>query len=240
MAEMHDPQNPQDAEVDLRKGLLRRVAVAGVLVVLLLGGLAVFDALQTPPEEPPLDKVAVVPPPEPKPEEPAKDEAKAESKAEVAAEEKKTEEPPAEPERTAAPSGTLPPSKAERALTTPAQTRPASIRSGEPPLALQRAEPVRDLARLASPPPGSRHAPPSRPLTQAAEAGRQFMLQVGVFSNLANAEEMRAKLQLAGIPTQIEARVQVGPFATRQEAESAREKLRSLGMEGGMLTAIRK
>jgi DedD protein len=63
---------------------------------------------------------------------------------------------------------------------------------------------------------------------------------MGVFNNLANAEELRAKLEMAGIPSQIEARVQVGPFATREEADAAREKLRSLGMDTGILTAIKR
>jgi DedD protein len=54
------------------------------------------------------------------------------------------------------------------------------------------------------------------------------------------AEELRARLELAGIPTQIEARVQVGPFKTRQEADAAREKLRALGMETGILTAVKR
>ena len=37
-----------------------------------------------------------------------------------------------------------------------------------------------------------------------------------------------------------EARVQVGPFRTRQEADAMREKLRALGMETGILTALKK
>ncbi|HTZ00243.1 MAG TPA: hypothetical protein VMB75_10425, partial [Rhodocyclaceae bacterium] len=48
----------QDNDGELRKNLLRRVAVAGVVVVGLLGGLAVFDALNKP---------APVKPPEPAP-----------------------------------------------------------------------------------------------------------------------------------------------------------------------------
>ena len=61
-----------------------------------------------------------------------------------------------------------------------------------------------------------------------------------MFNNVANAEELRAKLELAGIPAQIEARVKVGPFATREEAEVARKKLASLGLDPGYLTATRK
>jgi hypothetical protein len=39
-------------------------------------------------------------------------------------------------------------------------------------------------------------------------------VQVGVFSNHTNAEELMQKLHEAGIPAQIESRVQVGPFAS--------------------------
>jgi len=60
-------------------------------------------------------------------------------------------------------------------------------------------------------------------------------VQLGVFNNVANAEELRAKLELNGIPSQIEARVQVGPFGSRQEAEEARQKLSGLGLEPGDL-----
>jgi DedD protein len=82
--------------------------------------------------------------------------------------------------------------------------------------------------------------PLSRPLSQAMQSARQFVVQMGVFSNVANAEELRAKLELHGIPAQIESRVQVGPFQTRVEAEAARDRLRTIGMEPGLLTAVRK
>lgn len=78
------------------------------------------------------------------------------------------------------------------------------------------------------------------PISRSAESARQFLLQMGVFTNVANAEELRAKLELAGIPAQIEARVQVGPFTSRQEAEQAREKLKSLGMAPGLVMAAHK
>ena len=123
----------------------------------------------------------------------------------------------------------------------PATARPATIKPAEPAAPLQKPEPEKALARTAPPPsPIAQHAPASRPLTQAAEHGRQYVVQMGVFNNVANAEELRAKLELAGIPAQIEARVQVGPFKTRQDADAAREKLRALGMEAGMLTAIKR
>lgn len=221
----------QDADEKLKRGLLKRVALAGALVVALLGGLAVFDALHVP--QPAIQTAALAPettaeatakPTEPEPQ------TEGPREAESAATETK-EDVAAEPERTATPLASLPPAKAERPLTPPARARPAAIRPSEPVAAIHKPEPARELAR---------HAPPSRPLTRATEAPRQYVVQMGVFNNVANAEEFRAKLEASGVPAQIEARVQVGPFATRQEAEQAREKLRGLGMENGLLMAIRR
>ncbi|MFT3734199.1 MAG: SPOR domain-containing protein [Rhodocyclaceae bacterium] len=62
-----------------------------------------------------------------------------------------------------------------------------------------------------------------------------FLVQAGVFANYSNAEELRNKLVAAGIPAQIESRVQIGPFANKQEAAAAQQKLRALGLDGGML-----
>ncbi|WIM05254.1 MAG: SPOR domain-containing protein [Candidatus Nitricoxidivorans perseverans] len=210
----------------MRKALLKRAAIAGVLVVALLGGLALFDALYMPPAGEPAVRTAALPPaPAPEAAKPAEPEAQTE---ETAAEK---EEIAAEPERTSAPLVSLPPAKTERPLTPPAHARPAAVRPSEPMAVIRKPEPARELAR---------HAPPSRPLTRVAETTRQYVVQMGVFNNVANAEELRSKLEAAGVPTQIEARVQVGPFATRQEAELAREKLRSLGMESGILVGMRK
>ncbi len=58
-----------------------------------------------------------------------------------------------------------------------------------------------------------------------------FVVQAGVFSSTERAEELHAKLQLNGIASSIESRVNVGPFKSREEAEAARAKLKSLGLE---------
>lgn len=67
-----------------------------------------------------------------------------------------------------------------------------------------------------------------------------FVLQLGVFSNPVNAEELRSKLKMAGIPTQLETRVQVGPFSSKEEAVKIQEKLRQLGVGNGLLIAANK
>ena len=255
MNETPIPETDPTAEDALRRRLLNRIAIAAVVVVGLLGSLAMFDAIYAPSprvatrvatlpsnteppktaepvrEQPP----AAVPVP-PKPDEtvaPVAESAKPESVAMA-----KTEAP-AVPERTASPgSPPLLPLPAEKPLTRPATSRPASVRPSEPvPAAASpaaRPDPARELAQSHVAP---RRAPASRPITQATE--RQFALQMGVFNNYANAEDLRAKLELHGIPSTIETRVHVGPFSSREEADAARAKLKELGMDGGLMVTMK-
>lgn len=69
--------------------------------------------------------------------------------------------------------------------------------------------------------------------------GKVFALQVGVFANARNAEELRARLTLAGIPSQAETRVHVGPFRTRTEAVAALAKLKALGLDRSQLVLVK-
>lgn len=254
MADTTREPAPTDDDA-LKKRLMNRVAIAAVMIVALLGSLAVFDAMYVPRPSVPAKMAALPktePPPavkeEPRPAEPPPAAPDA-PKPEVA---KPPEPPPppvveaqpalpkaqpTPPERTASPGA--PPLQAlpaEKPLTKPATARPAVAKPTEtaPPPAATRPDARREIARTTP-----RHAPASRPLTQAA-ADRGFALQMGVFNNVANAEDLRAKLEALGIPSSIEARVHVGPFASREEAEAAREKLKALGMESGMLVTLRK
>ncbi|HLA35709.1 MAG TPA: SPOR domain-containing protein, partial [Rhodocyclaceae bacterium] len=108
------------------------------------------------------------------------------------------------------------------------------------------APPPAKAATIAPPsaaPPAAIFAPPTpiaAPRLTMQGEGRFFALQMGVFSNMANAEDMRAKLELHGIPTTVETRIHVGPFKTRAEADAARVKLRELGLDGGLLITMRK
>jgi cell division septation protein DedD len=86
-------------------------------------------------------------------------------------------------------------------------------------------------AKLPAPPPSAAAAQP---------VNTNFVVQLGVFNNITNAEELRAKLKQAGIPSLLETRVQVGPFASRDEAVKAQDKLRKLGLGNGMLVAAAK
>lgn len=235
----------------LRKRLLSRIAVAGVVIAGLLGGLAVYDSLNKP-QAPALPKMAEAPaePAEKSPvaeekgaaEKPAEggdgEKAAAAAPAEPPADEKLAKaEAPVVPERTDTP--LVPPAekslKPAKPVTPPATARQATTKPGPSPAAPVKPDVPREIARTVPEHSTPAHAPPSRPLTQAADTARRFLLQVGVFSNHANAEELVTRLQQAGIPAQIESRVQVGPFASRQEVDATRAKLKSLGIDDGML-----
>ena len=250
MNETPTPETDPAAENALKRRLLNRIAVAAVVMVGLLGSLAIFDAIYAP-RPAPAPKVAALPPGSEAPpvQEPAKEESAApgaeakvaapvtELKPEQAVATKAAEE--AVPERTASPGAPLlQPLPAEKPLTRPATGRPASMRPSEPvPPAASLAARPNPAHELGQSPAAARRAPASRPITQAGE--RQYALQMGVFGNLANAEDLRAKLELHGIPSSIEARVHAGPFRTREEADAARAKLKELGLDGGLLVTMK-
>jgi DedD protein len=238
MNETPIPETDPTAEAVLKRRLLVRIAVAAVVVAGLLGGLALFDAINAP-GRPPAAQLAAAPSPAEKPAavEPARLEPGAEDKPETAAVAKLEEA--GVPEGTASPGAPpLQPLPAEKPLTRPASSRPASLRPAEPvppaASAAARPDPARELAQQQR---GPLRAPASRPITQAGE--RQYALQIGVFGNLANAEDLRAKLELNGIPSSIEARVHVGPFSSRDEIDAARIKLKELGLENGLLVTMK-
>lgn len=247
MAETEDnkEQAPYPGEEDLmRQQLLRRIGVAGVMIMLLVGGLALFDAFNTPqPQEP--AKVAAAPAAAAEvpiaPKEPESQTAtgviEEEKTADKGEGDKAEDKVVSEPERTES-VGAPPLRSAERPLTKPATARPASMR---PTPAQAAPEPAREAERSQTAAAASKHAPASRPLSQAvADPNRRYVLQMGVFNNVSNAEDLRAKIAAAGIPSQIEARVQVGPFNSRAEAEAAQKKLVALGLDSGMLVSSKK
>jgi DedD protein len=250
MTDKTTDRNSMDLEGDdvaLKKRLIKRVAAAAVLIAILLAGLAVLDNLNAPApvktaEQAPVLAVSEAKPADAKPEEKV-EEKPADKPVEQAQldEQKKVEEVPSAPESSsspAAPNKKGRPGRVERPLTKPAEPKLAMLKPSETVSAPKPAEPAAELVRPPRVP-----APASRPLTQplvpSARSGN-FLLQMGVFSSTANAEELRAKLELNGIPSQIEARVQVGPFNTRAEVERMRDKLKQLGMETGMVVAVRR
>jgi len=252
------PATTADDDDALRKRLLSRIAVAGVAIVGLLGGLAVYDSLNrpAPPAMPPMAAAPTEPPP------PAEAKKTAEEPAEPALEKEGQavdgdKEAGADtavvPEKTAVATGgpvveaPLDTPRPAKPITPPATARQATIKPAPPAAVAARPEPQRELAEgvpeesaAAHAPPRepaatAKHAPPSRPLSRVAESAKRFLVQVGVFSNHANAEELVTRLNAAGIPAQIESRVQVGPFASRMEADAARAKLKAMGLDEGLL-----
>ena len=228
---------------DIRRKLILRMGVAGIMIVGLLGGLALFDYMssrvESEPEathysEPvPVAKKTVTQPVTP-----------IEPPVEIKEEKK---EPPA-PEVSAAPIDKsapkldLPPRPVVAAQPVLAKPAVPSIRPAGPgasthsaPLAAQprvsesRAAPVYNVTAR-SEPPAQRPLPPSPPRLFSG-----FALQAGVFAEPRRAEELHARLTLEGIPSTIEARVQVGPFNSKEEAEAARVKMKSMGIDAVLL-----
>ena len=68
---------------------------------------------------------------------------------------------------------------------------------------------------------------PETALPDGSSAG--YRVQLGLFTNTANAEKMVAKLKEAGVEAHTETRVHLGPFKTRAEADEASTKLKALG-----------
>lgn len=242
------------AAPDLKGKLVWRMGFAGLMIVMLLGTLALFDYLSAP-EEPesatprfsepvPVQKKEVTQPVKP-----------ADPPSEALPEVKK--EP--EPEATAAPTGqpARPEVTAQPALprVQPPQAQPRETRTlplSRPPASSQLQSPAQPQPSI-TPRPAPLRSATERPYVeseapavraQVAPAGGStiggrlfsgYALQAGVFSEVRRAEELHAKLTLNGIPSTLEARVQVGPFKTREEAELAREKMKALGIDAVLL-----
>ncbi|WP_298399588.1 SPOR domain-containing protein [uncultured Azonexus sp.] len=235
--------NEAAASPDLRNQMIRRLAVAGGLVAILLGMLAVFDHLSQPAEE---QEVRVFT--EPVPVAPKKMVTQPVTPVEPV-----VDEAPVAQE--AVPAATVP---AEAAVATPpppeVPAQPAiepTVAPASPPVARPRVRPVAPASpeivpeMTSAPPiaPAPPVSPPKAPVpsarvvesTPAAPAAPRlfsgFVLQAGVFTSAQRAEELHAKLTLSGVQSSIETRVQVGPFRTRKEAAEAQEKLRELGID---------
>lgn len=257
MSDNHGQSKEAELQGELRRKLVKRLAMAGVLVAVLLGVLAFFDYLATPeePEEPvTFNKPVPVPP--------KKEVTQPVMPASNLPEPPKQEEPPPPPPApalaAATPAGETVESKAAAAPKTsgPVHALPAPTAAAAPHPAPARPVP---LPREAAVVPESTAAPALQPVEEAPAPPRQparvtdvvprpapsrllsgYVLQAGVFTSAQRAEELHAKLTLNGIPSTMEARVQVGPFKSKAEAEAAREKLRGLGIESVLIPPAAK
>jgi DedD protein len=215
----------QDDQDGLKKKLVRRIALAGVAAVVLLGGLALFENYLSPELPAPAAPAPTVAPP------PATEPPKPEAKPEEIKEEPKpvlSKVEGAEPEKTEMPLAPAPvsePRPASRVVIKPPAAKPAAPAKKE--TVVSRAAPAESRAEVAKPDP-------------ATVIARSYRLQMGVFTSASNAEELHAKLEKAGIPSYVESRVHVGPFKTQKEADEARRKLKELGLGPGLLIPPQK
>lgn len=67
-----------------------------------------------------------------------------------------------------------------------------------------------------------------------------YLLQLGVFGAMDNAEGLRSDLAARGVPAHVEGRVVVGPFSSKAEAEAARDRLKREGLNVGIVVPPRK
>lgn len=228
------------AEVD-KKTLLVRIGIAGVLILILIGALALFEQQSQPSPAVP-DRIMPPAVTQSLPAPAAQNEASGAIAPSAGAPVSKPEAP-AEPEATAAPQTAAPAvGQAEHGGKGGIDKRAQPVREDTQPRLIvgKGSEPPAVTKTLPAPEAASAKPAAPEPAPAGRASGSGFVVQVGVFSNLANAEELRKKLIDAGIPAQIEARVQVGPFATQAQASAAQKKLKSLGMEPGMLLAPRR
>ena len=244
--------------------LVKRMGVAGAMVLLLLGGLAVFDQYAG------NDSADVAPPPQftepvPVPKKPAAQPLQG-STGPVKSEDKGDKvSPVAEPEATAPPhdkQSLLPPPQPE-VLAAPAisngpaanvhsgVTKAAAGRDGvsgktssspersalvtSPTSAQAEERPEATAAAEPSPHPSAPSPAVSPQSLAPSRLLTGYALQAGVFADPQRAQDLRDRIAQAGIPVTIESRVEVGPFKNRAEAVAARAKLKALGVEAVML-----
>ena len=59
-----------------------------------------------------------------------------------------------------------------------------------------------------------------------------FVVQLGMFTSVENAQAMLERLKAQNVPAYLETRVVVGPFRDRAEADAAQRKLQAGGVSG--------
>lgn len=98
----------------------------------------------------------------------------------------------------------------------------------------------------ATPAPAPAAPAPERPSDAATEAAKvRIVVQVGAYADPARAQEVRKRLESAGLKTYTHVadtpqgkriRVRVGPFESRAEADKVAAKVKSLGLPAAVLT----
>lgn len=193
-----------------------RIAVAGVLLAIAIGGLTLLSQQQPAEktEAPATKKQESISSGEPQPNETVP--------TQISSNELETPTTPP-PEAPATP--VTPPPPPQVATPQPIRNTPPSIKAtgSNSPIP---SEPVTPSEKpiektVVSPPAVAK---------QGTTPPKSFDVQVGVFTDMENAKQLQAKLAEHGIPSHTETKLQVGPFNTKAEADAARGKLKNLGI----------
>jgi DedD protein len=130
------------------------------------------------------------------------------------------------------------PAEPAPAPSAPATPAPAAVPETLPPVAATRPEPK----------PEPKPKPAAKPVPAAAAADG-FVVQLGAFSNAANARALQKKLQENKFKAYTElvkssggdrTRVRVGPYPSREAADKARDQLKSRRLVIGEATVVRQ
>jgi DedD protein len=221
---------PQDLEqAELKKRAMRRLIVAIILVAVAVAVLTFLSrAKPTKPVvvEKPTAEIAppMITPPPPTPETPP-------IEPPIAAPPAAEQPPEAAPQPAAPP----PPEVVNKELPTPS-ARPAHGASKPATPPLPTAEKVAQTAPAPQPTKEAQQQP--KPAEKAALAAKPaeapapkgYVVQLGVFTNYANAQQLQARLEQNGIKSYTETRVHVGPFQNKAEADLALAKIKAMGI----------
>ena len=131
-----------------------------------------------------------------------------------------------------------------KSIEAPPAAKKAEAPAPPPPQVEKPAAPVAKAAPAAKPAPAkpapAKPAPSERARAEAALAGAEYVFQVGVFADPANAIEKLKAAKLAYSTETVKdnlTRVRAGPFPTKEAAEKARERLKGLGLEPGSVSS---
>lgn len=227
-----------DEQAEFKKRAMRRLIVAGVLVVAAIVALTVLN--HKPEERPapvtvPETLTVAIP-------EPALPEAMPE---EITKEEPVPEAPPV-PDSEATPA--MPPPPPPQVLNKSSQPAPAAAKSRpEAPATAYATKPAQpSTSRSPAPEQAPASFPPeklpeSAPQTQRTVAEtappKAYTVQLGLFSNPENALQLQKRLAEHGIKSYTETRLNVGPFQNKAEADQAMTRIRSMGINAVLVPA---
>jgi len=213
-----------DEELQLKKRARRRLVGAIALVLLIV----VFLPMVLDNEPRPLNQdIAITIPPVPRPESPPSVAAPVQSDPQGGT-------APASPAVAGMPGGTSAPGTAA-----PANAEPARSETN-------RSEPARTDSKAALRTAPKESKSPSVSVSADEEA---FVVQLGAFSNAANAKALQKKLRDNKFKAYTEliksaggdrVRVRVGPYPSREAAEKARERLKSMKLVIGEAAVVRR